>query len=46
MGPDFGLSILLPALLISSVTVWLAAREEQALGRHQQAQATNCSKPI
>lgn len=46
MGPDLGLTILLPALLISAVTVLLSAREEHNLEERRQPQATSCSKPI
>jgi hypothetical protein len=46
MGPDFGLSILLPAALISLVTILCSAREEQELEQRHQAQASSCSKPI
>jgi hypothetical protein len=46
MGPDLGLSISLPALLISAITVMLSAKEERALQQQQRAQATNCNNPI
>ena len=46
MGPDLGLSIFLPALLISAISVMLSAKEEQALQQQQRAQATNCNNPI
>jgi hypothetical protein len=46
MGPDLGLSIFLPALLISAITVMLSAKEERELNQQQRAQATNCRSPI
>jgi hypothetical protein len=48
MGPDFGLSILLPALLLSVVTVLQSAKQEHQLGERQraQSQAISSSKPI
>ena len=46
MGPDLGLSILLPALLISAVTVMLSAMQERELEQQHRAQATSCSNPI
>lgn len=46
MGPDLGLSIFLPALLISAITVMLSAKQERELEIQQRAQASNCSNPI
>ena len=46
MGPDLGLSILLPALLISAVTVLFSAKQERELEQQQRAQATSCNNPI
>ena len=46
MGPDLGLTILLPALLFSAATVLLSARQEQEIAQRQQTQATNWSNPI
>jgi hypothetical protein len=46
MGPGLGLSIFLPALLISAITVMLSAKEERELHQQQRAQATNCRSPI
>jgi len=46
MGPDLGLSILLPAALISLVTIVCSARQEHELQQRQRAQASNCSNPI
>ena len=46
MGPDLGLTILLPAALISLVTIVCSARQEHELLQRQQTQANRCSNPI
>ena len=46
MGPDFGLAILVPAALIALATILDSAKQEHALHRRDQAQATSSSNPI
>ncbi|MEY3545350.1 MAG: hypothetical protein RLZZ106_1065 [Cyanobacteriota bacterium] len=46
MGPDLGLGIFLPALLISAITVMLSAKQERELQQKQRPQASSCNNPI
>ena len=46
MGPDLGLTILVPAAPFGLVTIICSARQEHEIEQQRHAQATSCSNPI